>query len=104
MTKTFWMSFCDPEKPSGQQFLGVSVVEVSDAEAAAEKTELDAKFPRHREGAEWMAAATRKAHRLGCNPGGEIGFVEIPSAELHRFLATPRDVLLQKAQLEELGH
>lgn len=104
MTKTFWMSFCDPDKPKGQQFLGVVVVEVSDVDAAAIKPILDARFPRHKEGAEWMAAATDKAYRLGCNPGGEVGFLEVPAEALFRLNATPRDVLLQKAQLEELGH
>jgi hypothetical protein len=45
----FWLSFCDPEKPDGQQFLGACIVEASD----------------------FISAVTR-SHQEGCNPGGEV--------------------------------
>ena len=44
-----WMSFCDTEKPKGQQFIGVVITR-----------------------AKGMAHAIDKTHRLGINPGGEV--------------------------------
>ena len=52
-------------------------------------------------GAEWLAAATRKAHRLGCNPGGEVASMEIepdhPMLTHYQF-----GVLMDRATLERL--
>lgn len=50
----FWMSFCDPTLPTGEQFLGATIVEAEDSKAAL-----------------------RKSWRLGINPGGEVMFVEL---------------------------
>lgn len=50
----YYLSFCDPALPKGEQFLGNTVVEAAD--------ELD------------IPAA---AARAGRNPGGEIAFVEL---------------------------
>ena len=52
----WWLSFADPAKPVGEQFLGAAIVEgedIKDAVAAA-----------------WLNA---------CNPGGEIEWREFPS-------------------------
>lgn len=46
---TIWMSFCDPGKPKGEQFLGVIITRAKGA-----------------------AHAMIKVHELGINPGGEI--------------------------------
>jgi hypothetical protein len=81
MTKYFWLSFCDNEKPKGAQFLGACIVGVSDAEAAAMLDEIDVRFPDHADGAEWIGAASRKAWSLGCNPGGEMACGELPLDE-----------------------
>ncbi len=51
----WWLSFCDPSRPKGQQLLGVSIVQATDS-----------------------AAAVAKAHRLGCNPGGEVALWSLP--------------------------
>lgn len=45
----YWMSFCDPKRPEGTQFLGVAIVEAADE-----------------------ASAVLVSHQLGINPGGEI--------------------------------
>ena len=45
----WWLSFCDPQKPKGSQFLGVSIVL----------------------GANILDAA-QTAWAFGCNPGGEL--------------------------------
>jgi hypothetical protein len=68
----WWMSFCDPDKPKGQQFLGVSIVEASG-----------------------FMHAQQKAWALGINPGGEIQGEQvegIPAEYLNK--------LLSRAELE----
>lgn len=45
----FWLSFADPDKPRGEQFLGVVMLQARDL--------------RH---------AHMESHRLGLNPGGEV--------------------------------
>ncbi len=67
--KVFWLSFCDGDKPTGEQFLGAAIVEVTAEEADAAAIEVMLRFPLAQPGAEWLAAASRKAHALGCNPG-----------------------------------
>lgn len=51
--RCLWMSFCDPYKPEGQQFLGVIVTYASG-----------------------LLHAHMKINALGINPGGEIRCVE----------------------------
>lgn len=100
--KTMWLSFCDPDKPEGEQFLGACVVDVTDEDAAEAKEELLEKFPRHLPGAEWVRAACRTAHLMGCNPGGEVGAWELPT-DTAKVQALTRNRLLQKAELVQLG-
>ena len=45
----YWLSFCDADRPAGQQFLGACVIRAASHEAAV-----------------------LTAHALGCNPGGEV--------------------------------
>jgi hypothetical protein len=54
--KLWWLSFADPNKPTGTQFLGASIVKA------------------HR-----FDEAVKVAHILGCNPGGEVKGFELPS-------------------------
>lgn len=49
------MSFCDPNKPEGSQFLGACVVEASN-----------------------LRDAIQVSWEYGCNPGGEVLSKEIP--------------------------
>jgi len=51
----WWLSFCDPEKPAGQRFVGVTLVRGSA-----------------------FLQAVQEAHRLGINPGGEVKGTQIP--------------------------
>lgn len=78
--KVFWLSFCDAHRPTGQQFLGACLIRVDAQEAADAEVELKQRFPHTQPGAgsEWLAAAIKNAHRLGCNPGGEVASCEIP--------------------------
>jgi hypothetical protein len=98
MVKTFWLSFCDAQRPEGEQFLGACVIDVDDGEAAAICGLIALRFPAAADGAEWIGAATAKAHRAGCNPGGQVAFTELayPPAWV------PRGLLLQKPDIEAL--
>lgn len=71
----WWMSFCDPEKPKGQQFLGVCIVE-----------------------APGFMHAHQKAWALGINPGGEIQATQVESVPVEYL-----DRLLSRAELEAAG-
>lgn len=51
----WWLSFADPHRPQGSQFLGVVIVE-----------------------AEGDMEAFAKTNVLGVNPGGEIQYVPLP--------------------------
>lgn len=84
--QTFWLSFCDPHKPAGEQFLGVAIVEADSVRDAIQ---------------------TAWAH--GCNPGGEVQTVVLPPIDSlpddkARLLAeTPFNVLMDRAELERRG-
>jgi hypothetical protein len=100
-SKTFWLSFCDSKLPKGSQFLGACVIDVTAAEAEDALIEVMLRFPLAQEGAEWMAAATRKAHALKCNPGGDVASMEIPAD--HPMLAKyQRGVLMDRATIERI--
>ena len=99
--RAFWLSFCDTARPTGQRFLGACVVEVVAVEADEAASEVSLRFPFAQPDAEWVAAALKKAHRLGCNPGGEVSFHEIPAD--HSILAHyPVGVLMDRATLERI--
>jgi hypothetical protein len=98
--KTYWLSFTDDRRPAGDQFQGVAIVEVTEAEAAVALEVMQARFPRAEEGAEWIAAAIRRAWMTGCNPGGQVQSVEIPPEE---GTDLPRHQLLSRETLKALG-
>lgn len=102
MTKTFWISFVDTDKPKGERFLGVAIVEVTDEDVAAMQEEIELKFPNRLPGAEWIAAALRHAHDAGCNPGGQPGSIEMDEESLKHLDGVPRDRLLSKDELRRL--
>lgn len=102
--RTFWLSFADADKPKGKQFLGVAIVEVDEQAAAEALIDIALRFPMAQDGAEWIAAASRKAWATGCNPGGQVASVEVAADLLENLAGTPRHVLLQKPDLRRLGH
>lgn len=55
LLKRWWLSFCDPEKPEGQQFLGVCILFAPD-----------------------FGTAVAGASTMGLNPGGEVLGSELP--------------------------
>jgi hypothetical protein len=97
------LSFVDGAKPEGQRFLGVCIVDVTDEDAADAQAILDDRFPQHAEGAAWIAAATRKAWLMGCNPGGEVAAIDITEAPPPKGVELPVHRLLQRPELVRLG-
>jgi len=74
----WWLSFCDPDKPEGSQFLGAILIK-----------------------AHGMTDALTKANVLQINPGGEVRGVALPE-ECNEFIR-PEDVnkLLSKEYIQE---
>ena len=105
--RTYWLSFCDNEKPQGQQFLGACIIEVEAIDAERAKALIDLQFPQHAPGAEWTAAATQKAHRQGCNPGGQVMSIDmtenLPSDRVEHWQAIPRNRLMDRDELQQRG-
>ena len=86
MSGIWWMSFADSDRPDGEQFLGVALVEASSLSEAMTRS--------------WLTK---------CNPGGEVQSVEIPPLELlpperqKALTLAPRDTLMDKAALKIHG-
>lgn len=102
--RTFWLSFCDGDRPKGDQFLGVCIVDVTGTEANEAQLDVLLRFPNARKGAEWLAAASRKCHRLGINPGGEMASFDITGMTPPEGVTVVKNQLLLKADLQSQGH
>lgn len=74
----FYLSFCDADLPKGRQFLGGAYVQGKNA-----------------------GAAVGRSHKLGVNPGGEVGILGPLSAEQmdENVPATDRERLLTRAEV-----
>jgi hypothetical protein len=74
-----WLSFADPDKPRGKQFLGVAIIEASTP----------------------PLEAIAKTSRLGINPGGEVvGYL----VNLEDYCAADIDRLLTESEALRLGN
>jgi hypothetical protein len=106
VTRTYWLSFCDTKAPEGEQFSGVAIVDVDEADMDEAMLEVLLRFGPRDDDAYWIAAAVRKAHEMGCNPGGEVQTMRIDEALRERAdpPLCPRNRLLQKPELMALGH
>ena len=99
--KIYWLSFCDGDKPKGEQFLGACLVEVSQEEADLAAVCVAIEFPYAEPGSEWIGAASRKAHQMGCNPGGEMASIELPADHPNlRYFA--KHVLMSREAIERI--
>lgn len=76
----FWLSFADATKPSGQQFLGVAIVQ-----------------------ALGTASALAASHARGCNPGGEVVTQECPIAWGSPPPGSANRILTDVAELERIA-
>jgi hypothetical protein len=79
MSALYWLSFCDPGRPKGEQFLGACLVEG--------QSFLD---------------AVRAAHRQRLNPGGEVKGLEVTPASAARVAPAWRGRLLTRQECEAL--
>jgi hypothetical protein len=105
-TRLYWLSFADPDKPKGEQFLGVSIVRVTKAEAINEALDLamNGRPAPHNQEAFWLAAAARKAWRLKINPGGEMAALRLDDQVNWPYLIDcPVDVQLTPEQIQQFG-
>ena len=71
----WWLSFADPKRPAGEQFLGVAIVQGLD-----------------------VVTAALVAHRLGINPGGQVAGIpldddRIPGPEYRERLLSRRELV-----------
>ena len=95
--RTYWLSFA-----SDKGFLGATVVDVTEEDRADAEVKVRALFPHNPDPAEdaWIAAASAVAHRLGCNPGGEMMPADITGApEAARYT---RGVLMSKDDIARI--
>jgi hypothetical protein len=102
MMRTYWLSFVDDQRPPGQRFLGACIVQVSDADEAACRT----RWPNMHDPIEgpWIAAATRKAWQLGCNPGGQVAAMHLhdDARNARNLPLYPLGVLMSKQEIERI--
>jgi len=110
MTQTWWLSFCDSDRPEGEQFLGAAIVDVTEADVEAARPIGNALRARHGlppiEGADaWMAAAIHQSHVTRCNPGGQVLALRIDRAPEYptKGAGLPRARLLSIADMRALG-
>jgi hypothetical protein len=101
-TRLFWLSFVDSDRPEGQRNLGVAVVEVMESDIAAAQEIINRDFPKADPRAGAVAAAICTAWATGCNPGGEVGCVEITDADPEKLARAPRHQLMSREDLERL--
>jgi hypothetical protein len=74
---TWWLSFCDANKPDGKQFIGACIVSGTD-----------------------FINAVENSHAKGCNPGGEVAGREMPAHLVMMVPTKMRDTLLN---IEQIG-
>lgn len=107
MTRIYWCSFVDPDLPEGQRNLGVCIVDITEQDAQLAKDFLErSRFRETYNKAEgpWVAAVSQKAHRMSCNPGGEMASWRIDEHPDRGWLASlPRNTLLTGAEADALN-
>lgn len=100
-----WLSFVDPDKKGPERSLGACIVPVDDEDVAEAKRFMAANMPdipaANIEKAGLVGAATRKAHRFGCNPGGEVLCIPIDLMALPQ--GTPLLTLMSAEECERRG-
>ena len=50
LMKTYWLSFCDSHQKKGDQFFGVCIIDVTEADASAALLDIQERFPHASEG------------------------------------------------------
>lgn len=97
-TRTYWLSFCDDDRPRGDQFLGVVVVDVTADDAAIALAMHPSMHDQ--ENGPWVVAASLAAWHAKVNPGGSVASVRIDGDA--RSAGYPRLTLLSRADVAAL--
>jgi hypothetical protein len=100
---TWWISFADAARPEGKRHLGCCIVEIDEADLVEARADIALRFPRASPGAEFVAAACRKAHLKGCNPGGDVQAYDITNFDDPATLALERHKLFSRSELIAAG-
>ena len=103
MTQLLWLSFTDPDRPEGERHLGSCIVEIDDDDLDTARSEVAANIPHAKPGSVLIWAATRKAHEMGCNPGGEVLMSDITETDDPNLLALKHNRLYARRELEKAG-
>ncbi len=74
----YWLSFCDPSRPEGEQFIGACIVDGMDE-----------------------VGAIRTSWEEGCNPGGEVLIVEIQDEDRLNQSGMARFKLLSLLEIDQ---
>lgn len=100
--RTYWMSFTDPERPKGTQFLGVIVVDVT-REQAQDALMFHPMVVTEKQA--WIGACLTATHTAGVNPGGQVAFNRLDEHPLFDVAGPlyPRLQLLTREQVNMLG-
>ena len=93
----FWLSFCLGDRPKGEQFAGVTLVDTDVADDAGEAELREA-----------LKTAIKHAWAVGANPGGQVastlitdaGLARMSNRERVRLARAPRDTLMSKEELQ----
>lgn len=101
MNRIFWLDFFDETRPLGEGFLGVAIIKVSKEDMEEVKPRILAQYPKAKEEAFWIGAAIERSWRMGCNPGGQVGFCEIMSKDIPLHITLLYDKLLSKEDLKK---
>ena len=94
--RTLWLSFCDLDRPKGEQFLGVIVVDVTRDMADAALEAMPWMFDK--DDGPWLCAAAKACWDAGVNPGGEVMSMQLPDGGPRYPLLT----LLDKATIDAI--
>ncbi len=97
--RTYWLSFCDTDRPTGQQFLGVVLVDVTEADAEWERV---IRAMRDQDEGPWIAACITKAWEAKVNPGGEVQTKRMDGRCDAALALYPRLTLLDRAAITAL--
>lgn len=95
---SYWLSFRDPDRPTGHAFSGVCIVDLDERDIEAEGRRL-ARLDLSPLTA-GLRLAINKAWFMACNPGGEVAGSALNPGE-HRDV--PRDKLMLREELERRG-
>jgi hypothetical protein len=85
----YWLSFCDPAKPPGTQFLGAAIVDgpYTGDELAERRADIE--------------SVLRSAWRHRCNPGGDVQSMLLPEDAWNLVPEEFKNVLMSRERVAQ---